>query len=76
MTVKVYICLGLLKRIPSREERSDKHIGIMLIEFYIEALLVDEDLADQVCELWDTSLIDDETAMIAWLLLERVVQGN
>jgi len=25
----------------------------MLTEIYIEALLVDEDLADQVWELWD-----------------------
>ena len=29
----------------------------MLIEIYIEALLVDEDLADQVWELWDGGLI-------------------
>jgi len=29
----------------------------MLTEIYIEALLVDEDLADQVWELWDTGVI-------------------
>ena len=41
----------------------------MLTELYIEALLVDEDLADQVWELWDVELIPDELAAIAWLLL-------
>ena len=41
----------------------------MLTEFYIEALLVDEDLTDQVWELWDADVIDDEGAAIAWLLL-------
>ncbi len=41
----------------------------MLTELYIEALLVDEYLADQVWELWDTDLIDDEMAAIAWLLI-------
>jgi hypothetical protein len=41
----------------------------MLIELYIEALLVDEELADQVWELWDAGVIDDELAAVAWLLL-------
>jgi hypothetical protein len=41
----------------------------MLTQIYIEALLVDEDLADQVWELWDRGVIDDELARIAWLLL-------
>ncbi len=31
----------------------------MLTELYIEALLVDEDLADQVWEAWDDGEIDD-----------------
>ncbi len=30
----------------------------MLTEIYIEALLVDEDLADQVWEVWDVGEID------------------
>ncbi len=34
----------------------------MLTEIYIEALLVDEELADQVWEAWDTGEIDDLTA--------------
>ncbi len=41
----------------------------MLTETYIDALLVDEALADQVWELWDRRVIDDELAAIAWLLL-------
>jgi len=31
----------------------------MLTEAYIEALLVDEELADMVWELWNAGLIDD-----------------
>ena len=38
----------------------------MLTELYIEALLVDEELADLVWELWDGGLITDELAAIAW----------
>ena len=41
----------------------------MLTEIYIEALLVDQDLADKVWELWDASEIDDELAFLAWLLV-------
>ena len=41
----------------------------MLIEAYIEALLVDEDLADQVWELSDAGVITDELAAIAWWLI-------
>ncbi len=37
----------------------------MLTELYIGALLVDEDLADLVWELWDRGVIDDELAAIA-----------
>ena len=36
----------------------------MLTEIYIEALLVDEDLADQV---WDKGEIDDCAAAVLWL---------
>ena len=38
----------------------------MLTELYIEALLVDEDLADQVWELWNAGWISDELAACAW----------
>jgi len=34
-----------------------------------EALLVDEELADQVWEAWDAGVIDNELTMIAWLLI-------
>ncbi len=41
--------------------------GHILTEIYIEALLVDEELADQVWEAWDKGEIDDLTAILAWL---------
>ena len=41
----------------------------MLTELYIEALLVDGYLADQVWELWHAELIDDELPAICWCLL-------
>ena len=41
----------------------------MLTELYIEALLVDEDLADRVWEAWYVSEIGDVPAYLAWLLL-------
>ncbi len=39
----------------------------MLTAIYIEALLVDEELADQVWEAWDKAEIDELTACVAWL---------
>ncbi len=41
----------------------------MLTEIYIEALLVDEELADQVWEAWDKGEIDDQVAWLAWRLM-------
>ncbi len=41
----------------------------MLTESYIEALLVDEDLADQVWEAWDADETDDQVAWLAWWLI-------
>ena len=38
----------------------------MLTRLYIEALLVDEKLADQVWEAWDVGEIDGNTAAILW----------
>jgi len=37
----------------------------MLSEIYIEALLVEEALADQVWEAWDAGEIDDQAALLA-----------
>ena len=41
----------------------------MLTEIYIEAILVDEGLADQVWEAWDKGEIDDQVAWFAWFLV-------
>ncbi len=38
----------------------------MLTEIYIEALLVDEELADQVWAAWSVGEIDDLIALRAW----------
>ncbi|VUX54965.1 protein of unknown function [uncultured Woeseiaceae bacterium] len=38
----------------------------MLTEIYIEALLVDKEMADQVWETWDKREIDDQ---MAWRIL-------
>ena len=41
----------------------------MLTEIYIEALLVDEELADQVWEAWDQGEIDDQALWLAWWVI-------
>ena len=41
----------------------------MLTEIYIEALMVDEELADQVWEAWDKGELDDQIAWIVWRLI-------
>jgi hypothetical protein len=41
----------------------------MLTRLYIEALLVDEELADQIWEAWDKGEIDDQVAYFAWMLI-------
>ena len=43
----------------------------MLTEIYIEALLVDEEMADQVWEAWFVGDFSDRTAFLAWWLLAR-----
>jgi hypothetical protein len=44
----------------------------MLIEMYIEALLVDEDLADQVWELWVRGFLNDVSAFSAWYIVSQI----
>ncbi len=44
----------------------------MLTHLYIEALLVDEELADEVWEAWDTGEIDDEIVWLAWRLITNL----
>ena len=41
----------------------------MLTADYIEALLVDEEAADQVWALWSVGLITDDLAAWAWSIL-------
>jgi len=41
----------------------------MLTRLYIEALLVNEELADQLWEAWDADETDDEAACIAWMVI-------
>ncbi len=41
----------------------------MLAEIYVEALLVNKELADQVWEAWDKEEIDDQVALWAWWLI-------
>ena len=43
----------------------------MLTEIYIEAQLVDEDLADQVWGAWNKGEIDDHGAWLARWLMTR-----
>ncbi len=48
----------------------------MLTEIYIEALLVDEELADQVWGAWDAGEIDHQTACKACMLIAGVCSLN
>ncbi len=41
----------------------------MLAEIYIEALLVDEEAADQIWQAWDKGEIDDMYASISWIII-------
>ena len=41
----------------------------MLTEIYISALLVDEELADQVWDLWNVGMIPNDLAVWAWCIL-------
>ncbi len=41
----------------------------MLTEIYIEALMVDEELADQVFEACEAGEIDDQIACTAWTII-------
>ncbi len=43
----------------------------MLTQIYIEALLVDKELADHVWEAWDAEETDDQVAWLAWWLIVR-----
>ncbi len=47
----------------------------MLTELYIEALLVDEELADMVWGAWDAGKTDDDAACIGWMLIAMLCSG-
>ena len=52
----------------------------MLTRLYVEALLANENLADQVWELWNAGLISEDLAAWAWRLIafaiEQTQNGN
>jgi len=48
----------------------------MLTEIYKEALLVNEDLADQVWEAWDKGEIDDQVTATIWLWIADPYEGG
>ena len=49
----------------------------MFAEVYIEAPLVDEDLADQGWEAWDAGEINDQVALIAlWLIVFAQIRAK
>ena len=47
----------------------------MLTEIYVEAPLVDEDLADAVWEAWAAGEADDQTACVDWALIAGLVSS-
>ncbi len=49
------------------------HPQAMLTEIYIEALLVDEELADQVQAALMAGEIDETTAVLAWWIMSNRV---
>ena len=42
-----------------------------MLEIYIEALLVDEELADLMWEAWNAGEIDEATVFLMWLIVAR-----
>ncbi len=49
--------------------------GGMLVHLYIEALLVDENLADQVQAALMAGEIDEGMAFLMWLLITQTLSG-
>ena len=68
---------GHFLAIQARNGRSNmvqcRYARSMLAEIYIEALLVDEDLADQVWYMWAEEQIEDDLAWIAWMLIAIMI---
>ena len=49
---------------------------LRLTEAYIEALLVDAEMADLVWEAWEAVVIDDHVATISWLQIKLTAHTN
>ena len=45
----------------------------MLTRIYIEALLVDEEAADQVWESWNAKSLNNGAACIAWMTIAGLI---
>jgi hypothetical protein len=41
----------------------------MLVDLYVDALLINESQADQEWELWNAGVITDDVAAWAWLIV-------
>ena len=72
------ICLGPFQHflVNTRDSGSAidlslQHSHGMFTAIYIEVLLVDEELAEQVWEAWDTGEISDFVAVWAWWLVSE-----
>ncbi len=52
------------------------HPQAMLTEIYIEAVLVDEELADLMCEAWDARHISGEMAAWVWRMIQAEPQSR
>ncbi|VUX54962.1 protein of unknown function [uncultured Woeseiaceae bacterium] len=48
----------------------------MLTEIYLEALLADSDLADQVWDAWNARTLNDTAALIAWTLIVCAIESS
>ena len=48
----------------------------MFTETYIEALLVDEEAADQVWDAWNAQTSNDGAACIAWMTIAGLISSN
>ena len=60
------------KPLESANGKLTSHYAAMLIEIYIEVLLVGEELADQIWEAWNVGEIDDLGTSLMWLFIVHV----
>jgi hypothetical protein len=56
--------------------RKSGHAHRTFTHIYIEALLVDEEAADQVWEAWDARTLNNGAACIAWMLIAGLISPN